>query len=129
MNIKQTFVSVFAVLLTFGLFGTAFASSDLISQHSSEGGVYQFDFDTPKTKADEAAINYDYDPELLSKVGTETGSWEYGFDAPDIKADIAAKNHVYDMERLSDVSTEGGLWEYRFDAGSSQSANPVCSNC
>jgi len=119
MNSKQLLIGVLVTFLTFGLFGTAFAASDLGSPQSSEAGVYQFNFNAPLTMADKAAMNHEYDRDSLARVGSEQGSWQYRVDAPKTDADIAAMNHEYDQKALSEVGTERGI----------DNQGVLCSSC
>lgn len=112
---KQLLIGVLATLLTFGLFGTAFASEF----DGSEAGNWDYRFNSNVTDADVAAMNHDYNLEALVDVGTERGITEHRLDTS--KADMAAKSHAYDTGNLAQIGTEAGIR----DAAS----GVLCSRC
>ena len=128
-------------LLIFGL--TSFFFLALVGVASAaigtEAGDWEYKFDSPETKASQAARDYDYNQESLAVIGSEAGNWEYQFDAPETKADVAARNHVYDHETLAVIGTEAGNWEFNTElenknasqAVADESGKPdaVCSEC
>jgi hypothetical protein len=127
-------VGLLSSLLTFGLFGHAFAEST----DPSLLGNDEFQFDAPETKADRAARDFDYDKESLALVGTEAGDWDFKSNATQTKSDIAARDYQYSQTRLASVGTEAGDWEYRHEPSGTQmgaavaneiEAVPVCSDC
>ncbi len=99
---KELIIGVLATFFLMGMLGTAFAENeagsvqfsfdaqsmnhdaainhDYNQEHltsvGTEGGNWEFKFDTPETKADVAAKNYVYNQEHLASIGTEGGNWE-----------------------------------------------------
>ena len=93
---KGLIVCVLATFFFLGLLGTSFAGeANYESKIGTEAGNWEYNFDAPETKADVAAMNYQYDQEPLARVGTEAGDWEYGSDATNNEA-IAEKGGVKD---------------------------------
>lgn len=110
---NELIISILVAFFFVGFLGTAFAESELTSDASvsinneaainhiynqndlamvgTEGGNWEFKFDTPETKADLAAKNYNYDQEHLALVGTEGGDWKFSFDVPEAKASNATE--------------------------------------
>ena len=139
LKMKLTLGTV-AILLSFGLVSTAFAGEvnvEPVAAIGTEAGNWEYNFDAPETKADQAAKNYQYNRETLAAIGTEAGNWEYNFDAPETKADRVARSYQYDQEALAGIGTEAGNWEYRFASPESKSGEAVaaegsdalCSDC
>jgi hypothetical protein len=98
MRTIKMFMSLFVGLLLLGLAGTVFADQKdseagvdisasqaamTAAQHSNpqdlnaidtEAGVFQFNFNSPKTQTDVVASHYRYDQRYLSAIGTEAGT-------------------------------------------------------
>ena len=94
---KELIVSLLVVFFTFGLAGAVFAENS----DTSVVGKDIFSFDAQLTpselKAQQAAMNYEYDQERLVQGGTEAGNWEYRFDSSRESGEsVADKNKMND---------------------------------
>jgi hypothetical protein len=108
-----------AAFFLFALVSTASAGV------GTEAGNWEYNFDSPETKADVAARNFHYDQDSLAQIGTEAGNWEYRYETPGTATDMTAQNYKYDQESLSRIGTEAGDWEYKFDSTSASNNEAV----
>ncbi|HKJ04227.1 MAG TPA: hypothetical protein VJ974_01410 [Geopsychrobacteraceae bacterium] len=91
----------------------------------TEAGDWEIKFDSPETKADLAAQNYEYNEESFAVMGTEAGNWEFRVNAPKTKADLAAQNYKYDKESFAAMGTEAGNWNSNFNSSDTKTDRVV----
>jgi len=110
MSKRALLIGMTTTFLFLLLSGATFAGSQ--PAIGTEAGNWEFKVNSPATKADLAAQNYQYDEKSLAVIGTEAGDWEFNFDDPETKADRVAKNYKYDRDSFAAMGTEAGNWEY-----------------
>ena len=131
MNIKTLFTNSTAILLALIL-----ASAAVAGETQTERNEYRFN--TPLTKSDIAAKNFDYSQDYWQQAKSliDDSVDQYSFDAPETKADIAARNFVYDQQYwekakvlIDDAGYEANNAPDNRMAEGAAGTKALCANC